>query len=84
MKKVFMPESQRYVFYCLHRKRGIALIGVKNIKTGLNINGPMFSLLMSRGLVLLVILNVFTSGGSQEYEIIPQILWNMTVLVIEI
>ncbi|GFU72422.1 transposable element Tcb2 transposase [Trichonephila clavipes] len=36
-----MPESQGYVFYCLHRKRGIALIGVKNIKTGLNINGPM-------------------------------------------
>ncbi|GFS85961.1 transposable element Tc3 transposase [Trichonephila clavipes] len=33
-----MPESQGYVFYCLHRKRGIALIGVKNIKTGLNIN----------------------------------------------
>ncbi|GFW59369.1 transposable element Tcb2 transposase [Trichonephila clavipes] len=33
------------------QKRGIALIGVKNIKTGLNINGPMFSLLMSRGLV---------------------------------
>ncbi|GFX14126.1 transposable element Tcb2 transposase [Trichonephila clavipes] len=50
-KKAFMPESQGYVFYCLHRKRGIALIGVKNIKTGLNINGPMFSLLMSRGLV---------------------------------
>ncbi|GFV25313.1 transposable element Tc1 transposase [Trichonephila clavipes] len=35
-----MPESQGYVFLlCLHRKRGIALIGVKNIKTGLNING---------------------------------------------
>ncbi|GFX04346.1 transposable element Tcb2 transposase [Trichonephila clavipes] len=42
-EKAFMPESQGYVFYCLHRKRGIALIGVKNIKTGLNINGPMFS-----------------------------------------
>ena len=51
MKQAFMPESQGYVFYCLHRKRRIALIGVKNIKTGLNINGTMFSLLMSRGLV---------------------------------
>ncbi|GFV21050.1 transposable element Tcb2 transposase [Trichonephila clavipes] len=51
-EKAFMPESQGYVFYCLHRKkRDRFLIGVKNIKTGLNINGPMFSLLMSRGLV---------------------------------
>ncbi|GFV13213.1 transposable element Tcb2 transposase [Trichonephila clavipes] len=30
-EKAFMPESQGYVFNCLHRKRGIALIGVKNI-----------------------------------------------------
>ncbi|GFU41135.1 hypothetical protein TNCV_1058631 [Trichonephila clavipes] len=50
-KKAFMPESQGYVFLLSSQKRGIALIGVKNIKTGLNINGPMFSLLMSRGLV---------------------------------
>ncbi|GFV42350.1 hypothetical protein TNCV_3170181 [Trichonephila clavipes] len=49
-KKAFMPESQGYVFYCLHRKKRDR-IGVKNIKTGLNINVPMFSLLMSRGLV---------------------------------
>lgn len=34
MKKVFMPESQGYVFHCLHNERGIALIGAKNIRTG--------------------------------------------------
>ena len=59
-----MPESQRYVFHCLHGKRGVALIGAKNIRAGVNTNGLMFCLPMSRGLVLHVILNVLTSGGS--------------------
>jgi len=76
-----MPESQRYVFYCLHNTRGNALIGAKNIRTGVNTKGPMFCLLMSQGLVLQMILHVFISGGSQEHEIIPQTLWNMTILV---
>ncbi|GFW20298.1 transposable element Tcb2 transposase [Trichonephila clavipes] len=31
-----------------------------------------------------VILNVFTSGGSQEYEMIPRTLWNVTVSVVEV
>ncbi|GFW95703.1 transposable element Tcb2 transposase [Trichonephila clavipes] len=37
-EKGLYARKPRDVFYCLHRKRGIALIGVKNIKTGLNIN----------------------------------------------
>jgi len=81
MKQALMPESQGYVFHCLHNTRRNALIGAKNIRTGVNTKSPMFSLLMSRGLVLQMILSMFTSGESQEHEIIPQTLWNMAVLV---
>ncbi|GIX93872.1 hypothetical protein CDAR_179101 [Caerostris darwini] len=54
-----MPESQRYV---IHNKREIASISTKNIGNGVKTIGPM--ILMSRGLVLQVIVCVFSSGGS--------------------
>lgn len=50
MKNIFLTENHVYVFHCLHNKRGIALIGAKNVRTGVITNGTMFSLLMSQGL----------------------------------
>lgn len=46
-------------------------MGAKNIRTGMNSDGSMFSLLMNKGLVLQVILKVFIFGINQEHETIP-------------
>ncbi|GFS87298.1 transposable element Tcb2 transposase [Trichonephila clavipes] len=42
-KGLYARKPRVCVLLSSQKKRGIALIGVKNIKTGLNINGPMFS-----------------------------------------
>ncbi|GFV10820.1 transposable element Tcb2 transposase [Trichonephila clavipes] len=50
-KGLYARKPRVCVLLSSQKKRDRFLIGVKNIKTGLNINGPMFSLLMSHGLV---------------------------------
>ncbi len=72
------------VYFSLPSQKMIALIGEKNIRTRVTTNGPMFSLLVSRGLVLQVVLNVFTFGGCQKHEIIHRTLWDVSVLVVEV
>lgn len=55
-----------------YKKLGFAITGAKNIRAGVNSNGPMFFLQMSRALVQ-VFLNVFAYGECQKHKIIPRI-----------
>ncbi len=76
-----LGQRPKGMCFLVFTKRAIALIGANNIRT---LIVPMLSLLMSRGLVLQAIQNVFTSGESLEHEAVPQKCWNVPISVIEV
>ncbi|GFY31068.1 transposable element Tcb2 transposase [Trichonephila clavipes] len=83
-KNAFMPESQGYVFYCLHRKKRDRFNWCKEHQNWtehqwshvLFTDESRFSLTGDSKRVYI--------WRSQEHEMIPRTLWNVTVSVVEV
>lgn len=65
-EKALYPMKPQVCVSLISQRKSIALNGINSIRIGVNTNGLLFSLLMSRGWIQYQILSMLRSEGSQK------------------